>query len=352
MKKVFFSLAIVALLLIGCDKDNSQPPKAEIENLSGVTSVSQGTTVSLRAKVTSDLEYTISWSVNNQTVADATGETFDFINYQPDEYVIRLTVVNQDGADTAEITITVNDDLYVIDFEDPRVLGYLAGPTAYGENLYSTYTGANRYFGYDDPSGLFMFVNVSSWIELIDFSGGGIAISQWNDMTTRSFTNQLSVYYSDATTGFGGYNGSKTFAVAHGTGDTRSIISFNDGETECTFDHFWVTNSAFAVLSMRDGDDFSKKFSVEDQDWFKLVITAYDKDDNRTGATVEFYLADFRTATSPGIITEWTKVDLKPLGNRVHTVKFDLQSSDVGDWGMNTPAYFCFDNLAIRIPQL
>ena len=230
---------------------------------------------------------------------------------------------------------------YVIDFEGPRILSYLAGPTSYGENLYSSFTGANRYVGYDDPCGLFMMIH-EAW-GAVDFWNGGIAISQWNDMTTEGFVNQLSVYNS------GGYGGSKTFSVVNRGFDNPPAISFNDGETECTFDHFWVANSAYAALSMMNGDGFGAKiFSYDDEDWFKLTITAFDKDENPTGTPVEFYLADFRTSTSPGIITDWTKVDLTPLGNKVHTVKFDVQSSDVGDWGMNTPAYFCFDNLAIR----
>ena len=241
------------------------------------------------------------------------------------------------------------DELYVIDFEATLLLDYLAGPTAYGENLYEAYTGANRYIGYEDPIGLYMGIN--DLFGEFDFWNGGIAISQWNDMDTEGFTNQCSVYSIDAATEFGGYNGSKTFAVVHGGFmGLPPVISFNDGETEATFDHFWVNNSSYTALSMLNGDDFyAKQFSYNDKDWFKLIITAEDKDGNSTGATVEFYLADFRTPTSPGVITEWTKVDLKPLGNRVHTIKFDFASSDTADWGMNTPTYFCFDNLAIRI---
>jgi len=79
-----------------------------------------------------------------------------------------------------------------------------------------------------------------------------------------------------------------------------------------------------------NGADFAKQFSYDDKDRFKLVIHAFDKDDNLTGTPIEFYLADFRTETSPSVITEWKKVDLTPLGNKVHTVKFDLQSSDTG----------------------
>ena len=350
MKKIIFSFAIVTLLFTGCSKDEiyvPQPPEVVIENLSAVTAVAQGESVTLRANVTSTLPTTISWSVNGQPVEGATGATFVFTSNESGEYIIKLTVENKDGIITDETTIIV---YYLIDFESARVLDYLAGPTSYGDNLYDGHP--NQYFGYDDPNGLYMMIN-ESWGSY-DFWNGGIAISQWNDMTTEGHTNQCSVYYSNATTGKGGYNGSKTFAVVTGCNnvqygwDSRPEMSFYDNITEVTFDHFWVTNSTYAVLSMMNGDWVAKQFSYVDHDWFKLVIEAFDKNDNPTGAVVEFYLADFRTATSPGIITEWTKVDLTPLGNKVHTIKFDLQSSDTEQYGMNTPAYFCFDNLAVR----
>jgi hypothetical protein len=249
-----------------------------------------------------------------------------------------------------------NPPLYVIDFEDPRVAGYLAGPTAYGENLYSGYSGTNpdRYHGYDDiATGLYMMINDPSETGEPDFWSGGIAISQWNDMETGDYTNQCSVYYRDDATRKGGYNGSNTFAVATGYNDPTgwagcSSVSFLNGkkgtDRECVFDHFYVTNSAYAALTMKNGAPPARAFT--DGDYFKLIIEGIDKSGTTTG-TVEFYLADFRTPASPGIIAEWTRVDLSPLG-RVATLKFDLQSRDVGDYGMNTPAYFCFDNLAIR----
>lgn len=132
------------------------------------------------------------------------------------------------------------------------------------------------------------------------------------------------------------------FAVSNGS----STISFEDNTTECSFDNFMVTNSTYAVLSMMNGDAYAKKF--ETGDWFKLVITALDKNGDVTGEKVEYYLADLRTVSSPGILTEWAMVDLTPLGNHVNTVTFSLESSDNGNFGMNTPAYFCFDNLALK----
>ena len=43
------------------------------------------------------------------------------------------------------------------------------------------------------------------------------------------------------------------------------------------------------------------------------------------------------------IINDWRYVDLSGLG-KVSKLSFALSSTDNGDWGMNTPAYFCFDN--------
>jgi hypothetical protein len=234
---------------------------------------------------------------------------------------------------------------YIIDFENVDAR-YLAGPTAYGENLYNGY--ASQYLGYEDTgSGLFMMINETGYYDFPTFYNGGVAISQWNDMTTAGYTNQCSVYYKEAATGKGGYKGSNTFAVSYG----NSSVSFLNGkkgtDKECVFDHFYVTNTTYAALSMKNGDAFGAKvFNHDDKDWFKLVIEGFNKSGTSTG-TVEFYLSDFREASSPGVITEWTKVDLSSLGS-VAEIKFDLQSTDNGDWGMNTPAYFCFDNLAIK----
>ncbi|MDR1153858.1 MAG: DUF4988 and DUF4465 domain-containing protein [Bacteroidales bacterium] len=268
---------------------------------------------------------------------------------------ISITVVGKNATIIKTFAVSARDYNYVIDFEDPRVLDYLAGPTAGGENLYSYYTG-DKYSNYDDAgSGLFMGLNYDPYYyDDYTFSGGGIAISQWNDMITPSYPNQCSVYYSDPVTGDGGYKGSKTFAVSYGynepraMGDGRGIISFQnetqETDNECVFDHFYVTNNTYAALAMKNGEHPASAFT--EGNWFKLVAEGFDKSGVSTG-TVEFYLADFRTPTSPGIITEWTPVDLSPLG-KVAEIKFDLQSNDIGTYGMNTPGYFCFDNLAIR----
>ncbi len=48
-------------------------------------------------------------------------------------------------------------------------------------------------------------------------------------------------------------------------------------------------------------------------------------------------------------MTEWTRFDLWQLG-AVARVEFNLKGSDdlYGDYGLNAPAYFAFDDVAVR----
>lgn len=96
---------------------------------------------------------------------------------------------------------------------------------------------------------------------------------------------------------------------------------------------------------MTNGDGFGKKFSYEDKDWFKLTIQGVNTAGTITGE-VEFYLADFRTQDAAGILTEWKRVDLTPLG-KVHRLNFNMTSSDGEGMWINTPTYFCMDDIAI-----
>lgn len=229
-------------------------------------------------------------------------------------------------------------DPVILDFESAGA-NYLAGPTSYGENLYADFDG-EQYTGYTDAAtGLRMEINESDGAR--NFWSGGVAISRWNDTTTEGLDNQCSVYAA------GGAGGSETFAVVccNAFEDKGSEVLFAEGGAEAAFDHVWITNSTYTVLSMKDGDAFAKQFRYEDEDWLLLTISAEDKAGDPTGTPVKFYLADFRTASSHGIVDRWARVDLTSLGDRVHKLIFTLSSSDTGDWGMNTPGYFCFDNL-------
>ena len=138
----------------------------------------------------------------------------------------------------------------------------------------------------------------------------------------------------------GGYDGSANYGVAYASSYygpcNVTVLNHADG---IEVPGFYITNSSYAYSSMLNGDAYAKKFGKDD--WFKLTITGYDAAGEVTG-TKDFYLADLRDDKAY-IINDWRYVDLSGLG-KVSKLSFALSSTDNGDWGMNTPAYFCFDN--------
>jgi len=178
-------------------------------------------------------------------------------------------------------------------------------------------------------------------------SWDGFAYSNTTDTTTAGFDNQYS-----AITG-GGVDGSANYAVAYESSfspigpPTLNVVDPDGGEA-VTIAGAYITNTTLAYISMRDGDAYSKQFGGEtgtDPDWFLLTIQGIRADASLTDP-VELYLADFRAddAQDDYILDEWTWVDLSGLGDVVG-LQFTMSSSDNGEWGMNTPAFFALDGL-------
>ena len=117
----------------------------------------------------------------------------------------------------------------------------------------------------------------------------------------------------------------------------------------------YFTNNNYNYYTMLNGDGFSKQFggpTSDDPDWFMLSIEGFDEQENSTG-TVDFYLADYRFADNSldYIVNDWTWTDLSSLGE-VQKLTFNLSSSDNGDFGMNTPAYFAMDTIQPMIVDI
>ena len=171
------------------------------------------------------------------------------------------------------------------------------------------------------------------------FWNGGFAYSNMTDTVTAGYGNEYSVMAGHA------YSGNN-FAVVNPGSFNTTYLRF---PTIKKITGFYITNSSYAYISMRDGDNYAKKFggvSGDDPDWFKLTVYGYA--DTVFTDSAEFYLADFRFSDNSQdyIIKDWTIFDLSGLGN-IDSLVFKLSSSDVGQYGMNTPAFFCMDNLQI-----
>jgi hypothetical protein len=185
-------------------------------------------------------------------------------------------------------------------------------------------------------SGIAFFNN--SYNTTYNYWSAGFALSNVTDTITAGYTNQ-----NAAITG-GGYQSSQ-YAVA----GSNARIRFTGSIAKRTVQGFYITNSTYAYLSMQTGDQFAKKFggvSGNDPDYFEIVIKGYNN--GSINDSVIAVLADFRSANNAEdyILKTWKWIDLTSLG-MVDSISFSYRSSDVGQFGMNTPAYFCIDNFSV-----
>ena len=83
---------------------------------------------------------------------------------------------------------------------------------------------------------------------------------------------------------------------------------------------------------------------LEEGGYFDLTAVGVDADGNETSTTIR--LAELVNGML-NAINDWTYFDLSSLGE-VESVYFTLNSTDVGDYGMNTAAYFCIDKFQVE----
>jgi hypothetical protein len=217
---------------------------------------------------------------------------------------------------------------FTTDFED-------VGASLGTESFYNGSDGAGGF-----TSGGLLFNNTFGSSGGFDFWDGW-SFSNITDNTTPGFGNQYSSIFGM------GDGGSSTYGVAFS--DTATV----DAGTNRRIQSFSITNTAYAALSMRDGDSFAKQFggsSGNDPDFLKIDIDGFDETGNLIG-TQEFFLADYRFAdnTMDYIVDQWTTVDVGSLN--ANRIGFRFSGSDVGQFGLNTPTYFAADNFVVAVPE-
>ena len=164
--------------------------------------------------------------------------------------------------------------------------------------------------------------------------GGGFTYSSCTNDTTASNSNLSAITKKGVkgNTYFISYTGSENYGLP-------AEVSFKDGKAyqakEC-----YVTNSTSAYLAIKEGrDEYGSCKPWTENDKFTLIIKGFNGE-NETG-TIEFLLAD-----GLDVVNTWQQVDLSKLG-KVTSIKFSLSSTDASQYGMNTPAYFCLDQLTV-----
>lgn len=191
-------------------------------------------------------------------------------------------------------------------------------------------------------------VSFTNYYDIAWGSWNGFSISNITDNTTAGFGNQYSAFAGS------GAGASVNYGVFYPMG---SISVSDNGIVE----GFYITNTTYAAIAMRDGDSYSKQFGspndangtpdgTNGEDYFRVWIIGEDylgmKD------SLLFYLADYQFPNDNDdyIIDTWEYIDLSVLSIYPSIVDFRFESSDVGQWGINTPTYFAIDDIDYSMP--
>lgn len=230
--------------------------------------------------------------------------------------------------------------------DNPQYMGSMLYPGGSG-----TTDESKAYTWYDAGNTELKHTLPKSWDNYC-YWGGGHAVSNYASsdfVANGGYESQLTVYKAsaegDVRTG-GGHNGSNNFAVHYGykdkSGYTDSMIlpsfSFGDGMAR-VIDHMYVNNICYALNCYLNGNDLTA--NIGDDDWVKLIATGYD------GAAKTGEASIYLCNGPKNIVTDWTKFDLSGLG-AVTKVEFNVTGSSDNGYGFSQPAYFAYDDVAVR----
>lgn len=171
------------------------------------------------------------------------------------------------------------------------------------------------------------------------FWASGWAISSKQD-SSRGTSNFLTQLYCNAAAA--GANGSKVFAI----GQNNTWMKFTGNYAGIA--SFMINNTTYAYNSMKNGDLYAKKFggkSGNDPDFLSVKIKKYLQGNLWDSVTV--YLADYRFAShdSDYILSRWKNVSF--AAPYPDSISFEMNGSDTGSFGLNTPAFFAVDNVVV-----
>lgn len=104
-------------------------------------------------------------------------------------------------------------------------------------------------------------------------------------------------------------------------------------------EYVYICQNSNTHKAIKQGEFNARPFT--EQDTLALIIQTLDSTKNPTATTI-YYLAIDGTCNEG-----WVKVPLTALG-QTSCLSFSMTTTDIGDWGANTPLYFALDGLTIN----
>ncbi len=134
-----------------------------------------------------------------------------------------------------------------------------------------------------------------------------------------------------------------SYYVDHGVGVDPNMIVFAD-PNPCTPKGMYVANAPYSYYTILNGNAYARAFTEGDS--LTLVVHGLDEDYERT-TSVRYNMAKYPVGGTLQASKDWEYIDLSALGE-VNGILFTMESTDKGDFGPNTPTYFCLDKLSVE----
>jgi hypothetical protein len=216
----------------------------------------------------------------------------------------------------------------------------LAPNSAYGPTVSTPFQTGNAVFQYEWDNSFGGY-----WSE-------GFAYTNKQDSVNGTYTNLYGVR------ALKGFSNSATYAVGKDGGVIRLKSPFDKVEG------FYITNTTYAWKEIVKGSTISRRFGDTTgthsptttpqgsyPDYFKVTAKGFKNGTMKQDSAV-FFLADYRFSNNAQdyAVNTWQWFNTSSLGS-VDSIKFFMYSSDVGSFGMNTPAFFALDNFSTTAPN-
>ena len=347
-----FSIGLSTTVLTSCSSDNNSVYNIAIDGGNLETQTFKELIIDPKINSTNA---TYTWFNHTENNNISNQPVLKYIFDQPGEYKLSLKIDYSDGRVeliTYTVNVTKSDDYNYITLDLNQIDLSNGIPTVGGKIWKDTFT--------EDAllqQGIFTFKHsaypeYSTWL--------GFTLSNSNDNTNHLMSEESWFGNQWGSMTKGGVDGEGTpFLVSfpdnkpHPSllqpGETIKVGRFSavvtlDDENRYTAVKTSVAISPWPYYSILEGDYYSRKF--EEGDYFALHVYGVDKDQKLTSAEpVTHYFVDFRNGVNT-INTNWNTVDLSSLGE-VKYLLFFLETTDIGDWGANTPFYFTMDKLTV-----
>lgn len=241
-------------------------------------------------------------------------------------------------------------DCYTVDFEistDSLIDKYTYAKVWNHTYEYNDPIAANRgYWNYEEECMTFMHYADTTWSSMPYWDGFTISNTRAFDCDTAcstsctNFHSQFAALPKDGAKSrvadkyavmYDGYN-EGFFAYRH------CGVALSQDDSICGL---YLTLNAYTYKSIKCGDGFADAFDYGD--YYYVTIRGF-LNGTQTD-TVAYYLADYTSSTAY-VVDDWKWVNLQSLGT-VDSLAFELTTSDVGQYGPNTPMYLCVDEIKV-----